>query len=288
MRGLKVNLLARDVERTGRFEIFSKIKSARADAALLKELDRIFYEFSRGEADRVTRRWYAIMRDGGTPTSELANVTLAYYERTLRRLRPHYELDFDRRRERRTARYRGVDAFLRWLGRQGKIRFRSLKISFISPSVNVLIQLRNSLTAERSYLWASGNEQAATEELFRKLDAALARSAGKRPALRSRQANAIYAGTCALICALAVAFKLHGRPWPAVLGAAALTDFVLALGLMFLFRLAWPQIEFRFDETKATGRRLAGPYRLLYLGAAAALTLGGAWAILTSFVRFVW
>jgi hypothetical protein len=285
---LKVNLLARDVERTGRFEIFSKIRSARADAALLKGLDRIFRDFSRGEADRVTRRWYATMRDGGTPASELANVTLAYYERTLRRLRPYYELDFDRRRERRTVRYRGADAFLKWLGRQRNIRFRSLKISYISPSVNVLVQLRNSLTVERSYLWAAGNEQAATEGLFAKLDAALAQSAGKRPALRSRQANATYAGTCALICASAVALYLHGRPWPAVIGAAALTDVALALGFMFLFRLAWPQIEFRFDGAKATGRVITALYRLLYLGAAAALTLGGAWAILTSFVRFVW
>jgi len=288
MRGLKVNLLARDVERTGRFEIFSKIRSARADAATVRGLDRVFRGFSRGEADRVTRRWYATMRDGGTPTSELSDVTLAYYERTLRRLRPYYELDFDRRRERRTVRYRGVDAFLKWLGRRGKIRLRCLKISYISPSVNVLVQLRHSLTVERSYLWAAGNEQGATEDLFAKLDAALAQSAGKRPSLRSRQANATYAGTCALICASAVALNLHGRPWPVVIGAAALTDVALALGLILLFRLAWPQIEFRFDGAKATGRVITALYRLLYLGAAAALTVGGAWAILTSFVRFVW
>ena len=288
MRGLKVNLLAREVERTGRFEIFGKIRSARADAALLQALDRVFRDFSRGEADRVTRKWYATMRDGGTSTSELANVTLAYYERTLRRLRPYYELDFDRRRERRTVRYRGVGAFLGWLGRQGKIRFRSLKVSYISPSVNVLVQLRGGLAGERSYLWAAGNEQGATEDLFAQLDAALAQSGGKRPALRSRQANATYAGACALICASAVALNLHGLPWPAVIGAAILTDVALAVGLMFLFRLAWPQIEFRFEGAKAAGRFVAGLCRPLYLGTAAALTLGGVWAILTSFVRFVW
>jgi hypothetical protein len=288
MRGLKVNLLSRDVERTGRFEIFSKIGSARADRALLQGLDRIFREFSRGEADRVTRRWYATMRAGGTSTSELANVTLAYYERTLRRLRPYYELDFDRRRERRTVRYRGVDAFLEWLSRQGKIRFRSLKISYISPSVNVLVQFRNSMTVERSYLWAAGNEQGATERLFAKLDAALSQSAGKRPALRSRQANATYAGLCALSCASAVALYLHGRPVPAVIGAAALADVALALGLMFLFRLAWPQIAFRFEGAGAGGAVVTALYRILYLGAAAALSLGGAWVILSSFVRFVW
>lgn len=288
MRGLKVNLQARDVERTGRFEIFSKIRSARADAALLKGLDLVFREFSRGEADRVTRRWYATMREGGTSTSELANVTLAYYERTLRRLRPYYELDFDRRRERRTVRYRGVDAFLKWLGRQGKIRFRSLNISYISPSVNVLVQLRNSLTVERSYLWAAGNEQRATEGLFANLETALGQSAGKWPALRSRQANATYAGTCALICASAVALYLHGRPVPAVIGAAALADVAFALGLMLLFRAAWPHVEFRFAGVKAAGRVATALYRILYVGGFAALTLGGAWAVLTSFVRFVW
>jgi hypothetical protein len=285
---LKVDTLARGVERTGRFEIFRKIRVARASASLLRELDRVFGDFAHAEADRVTRRWYAAMRDGGTPTSELANVTLAYYERALRRLRPYYELDFDRRGEKRTVRYRGVSAFLKWLGRQGKIRFLSLKISFISPSVNVLVQLRDSFSAERSYLWAAGNEQAATDELFRKLDAALARSAGKRPALRSWQANAAYAGACALVCASAVAFKLHGRPWPGVIAAAALTDVALALGLMSLFRLAWPQVEYGFADPPAAGRRRAWPWRALYVVAAVALTVGGGWAILTSFVRFVW
>ena len=114
------------------------------------------------------------------------------------------------------------------------------------------------------------------------------RSAGRWPALRSRQANAAYSGACALICASAVALNLHGLPWPAVIGAAVLADVALAVGLMFLFRLAWPQTEFRFEGAKAAGRLVAGLCRPLYLVAAAALTLGGAWAILTTFVRIVW
>jgi hypothetical protein len=288
MRGVKTNHRARDVERTGRFEIFRKIASARADAALLAELGRLLHEFSRSEADRITRRWYAARREEGVPAAELANVTLTHYEKTLRRLRPYYELDFDRGRERRSARYRDVPAFRRWLGRQGKIRFRALKISFISPSVTALVQLRPGLTSERSYLWLAGNEPALTEELFRKLETALASSAGTGQTLRSRQANALYAGTTALICALAVVFRLHGLPWQAVIGAAVLTDVALALGLMALFRLAWPHTAFRFDEVKARGRGAARLYRVLYAAAVAALTLGGAWAILTSFVRIVW
>lgn len=283
-----VKAVARRVESTGRFEIFRKVKAASVHPVLLAELDRLLYEFARYEADEATRQWYADWCDEGIPTSELANATLGHYERTLRKLRPHFELDFTSRGDERSCRYRGVAPFLAWLSRQRRFRPKSLKISYLSPSTNVLIQLKSSLAAERSYIWAAGNEHSELERLFRALYDALAASPGRWGWLRSWQANLAYASVCALTCASGVAFKLHGSSWPAVISAAALVDVVAASGLVFLFRQAWPQVEYRFEGVAADGRRYLLLLRAAYLTAAAALLAGGAWAIVTSFLRFVW
>ncbi|MEE8639874.1 MAG: hypothetical protein V3T41_05640 [bacterium] len=285
---VSVKTLARRVERTGRFEIFRKVKAASVHPVLLAELDRVLYDFARLEADEVTRRWHADRRREGIPTSELANVTLAYYERTLRKLRPHFELDFTSGGDERSCRYRGVAPFLAWLDRQRRIRPKSFQISYLSPSTNVLVQLKASLAAERSYIWAAGNEHAQLERLFRALYDALSSSAGKWTRLRSWQANLTYASVCALTCASGVALKLHDSSWPAVIGAAALVDVVVASGLIFLFRQAWPQVQYRFGGVGADGRRPRALLRGAYLSAAAALLAAGSWAIFTSFVRIVW
>ncbi len=283
-----VKTLARRVESTGRFEIFRKVKAASVHPVLLAELDRVLYDFARPEADEATRQWYASRRRQGIPTSELANVTLAHYERTLRKLRPHFELDFTSRGDERSCRYRGVTPFLAWLGRQRKIRPKSFKISYLSPSTNVLLQLKSSPTAERSYIWAAGNDHARLERLFQALCDALAASAGKWARLRSWQANLAYASVCALACASGVALKLRDFSRPAVISAAVLVDVAAASGLVFLFRQAWPQIEYRFEGVAADGRRPRALLRGAYLAAAAALLAAGSWAVLTSFVRIVW
>ncbi len=286
--GLDVKNLARRAERTGRFEIFRKVRAASVHPVLLAELDRVLYGFARIEADETTRQWYASQRRQGIPTSELANATLGYYERTLRKLRPHFELDFTARGDERSCRYRGVAPFLAWLGRQRRFRPKSLKISYLSPSTNVLIHLKSSLAAERSYIWAAGNEHARLERLFQALYDALAASAGKWARLRSWQANLAYASVCALACASGVALKLRDFPRPAVISAAVLVDVAVASGLIFLFRYAWPQIEYRFEGVAADGRISRSLLRGAYLTAAAALLAAGAWAVLTSFVRIVW
>lgn len=279
---------ARRVESTGRFEIFRKVKAASVHPVLLAELDRLLYEFARVEADETTRQWYAGRRRQGIPTSELANATLGYYERTLRKLRPHFELDFASRGDERSCRYRGVAPFLAWLGRQRRFRPKSLKISYLSPSTNVLIQLKSSPAAERSYIWAAGNEHARLEQLFGALCDALAASAGKWARLRSWQANLAYASVCALTCASGVALKLHDFSWPAVISAAVMVDVAAASGLIFLFRQAWPQIEYRFEGVAPDGRRPRALWRGAYLAAATALLAAGGWAVLSSFVRIVW
>jgi hypothetical protein len=273
---------------TGRFEIFRKLKTARVHPGLLAELDRVLYEFARGEADETTRRWYAGRRDEGIPTSELANVTLAYYERVLRKLRPHFELDFTLKGDERSCRYRGVAPFMAWLRRQRRFRPKSLKISYLSPSTNVLIQLKSSLAAERSYVWAAGDEHTRLEQLFGALYEILAASAGKWVRLRSWQANLTYGSVCALTCASGVAFKLHDSSWSTVVCAATLVDVAVASALVFLFRQGWPQVEYDFEGVDVAGRRLLILLRAAYLVAAAALLAGGAWAILTSFFRIVW
>lgn len=286
----RVNVKApvRRAPSTGRFEIFRKLKAARVRPALLAELDRVLYEFARREADEATRRWYAGRHDEGIPTSELANVTLAYYERVLRKLRPHFELDFTSKGDERSCRYRGVEQFSSWLRRQRRFRPKSLKVSYLSPSTNVLIQLKSSLAAERSYIWAAGDEHARLERLFRALYETLAASPGRWGWLRSWQANLTYASICALTCASGVAFKLHDFSWSTVVCAATLVDVAVASALVFLFRQAWPQVEYDFEGVDVAGRRLRALLRGAYAAAAAALFAGGAWAVLTSFVRIVW
>jgi hypothetical protein len=288
MPSAKVKVLARGVESTGRFEIFRKVKAARAHPALLAELNRILYEFARYEADGATRRWYSSRRGEDTPTAELANATLAYYEKTLRKLRPHFELDFVLGGDERSCRYRGVQPFLSWLGRQRKIQPKALKLSYLSPSTNVLIQLKTSLVADRSFIWATGNDHVRLEKLFGALDDALASSAGKWAWLRSWQANLTYASICALTCASGLAFKLHYFSWLTVVSAATLADAAAALVLIFLFRRAWPQVEYGFAGVDRGGRRRLALLRALYLAAAAGLLLAGSWAIFTSFIRIVW
>jgi hypothetical protein len=285
---VSVKNLARQVERTGRFEIFRKVRAARVKPSLIAELDRILSEFARREADAITRRWYANRRNEGTPAAELANLTLAYYERAVRKLRPNFELDFELKGEERSCRYRGASPFLVWLNRQRRIRPRALKVSYLSPSANVLVQLKSSLAADRSYLWAAGDDGARLERLFDKLYGALASSAGKWAWLRSWQANLTYASACALACAVGLAFKLRGAPWAAVFGAATLADIVVASGLIALFRQAWPQVEYRLEGVDRAGRRRLGLLRALYFAAAATLFLAGSWAIVTSFIRIVW
>jgi hypothetical protein len=285
---VSVKNLARHVERTGRFEIFRKVKAARVTPSLIAELDRILSEFARREADAVTRRWYANRRSEGTPAGELANLTLAYYERALRKLRPNFELDFALKGEERSCRYRGARPFLIWFTRQCQIRPKALKVSYLSPSANVLVQLKSSAAADRSYLWAAGDDGARLERLFGKLHDALAASAGKWAWLRSRQANLTYASACALACALGLAFKLHGAAWVTVFGAATLADVAVASALIALFRQAWPQIEYRLEGVDRAGRRQLTLLRALYLAAALALLLAGSRAIFTSFIRIVW
>jgi len=284
----KVKVLARRVESTGRFEIFRKVKAARAHPALLAQLNRFLYEFARYEADGATRRWYAAQRDEGVPTGELANATLAYYEKTLRKLRPHFELDFVLGGDELGCRYRGVQPFLTWLGRQRKIRPKALKISYLSPSTNVLIQLKTGAVADQSFMWATGNDHVRLEKLFGALDNALASSAGKWPWLRSWQANLTYASVCALTCATGLAFKLHDFSRPAVVGAATLADAAVALTLILLFRQGWPQVEYGFAGVNRGGLRRSALRRALYLAAAAGSLLAGSWAIFTSFFRIVW
>jgi hypothetical protein len=285
---VNVKNVARHVERTGRFEIFRKVKAARVTPSLIVELDRIMSEFARREADATTRRWYAKRRDEGMPADELANLTLAYYERVLRKLRPNFELDFALKGEERSCRYRGARPFLVWVTRQRRIRPKALKVSYLSPTANVLVQLKSSAAADRSYLWAAGEDGARLERLFGKLHDALAASAGPWAWLRSWQANLTYASACALACAVGLAFKLHGAPWATVFGAATLADVVVASGLIALFRQAWPQVEYRAEGADRTARRRLTLLRALYLAAAPGLLLAGSWAIFTSFIRIVW
>lgn len=288
MPSAKVKTLAHRIESTGRFEIFRKVKAARAHPALLAELNRILCEFARHEADTATRRWYAARRDEDMPPAELANVTLAYYEKALRKLRPYFELDFVSGGDERSCRHRGVRPFLNWLGRQRRTRPKALKISYLSPSTNVLVQLKASPVAGRSFIWATGNDHARLERLFRGMNDALAATAGKWPWLRSWQANLTYASVCALTCASGLALKLHGHRWLTVIGAATLVDVAVALPLIFLFRQAWPEIEYGFAGVDPGGRLRLALLRALYLAAAAALLLAGSWAVFTSFFRIVW
>jgi hypothetical protein len=286
--GTGVEATARRSEAASRFEIFRKVKAASVGPALLAELDRLLVRFARQEADAATRQWYARRRDEGVPSSELANATLGYYERTLRKLRPHFELDFTSGGDERSCRYRGATALLTWLGRQRRFHPKTLKVSYLSPSTNVVIQLKSSLAAERSYLWAAGDDYPALERLFAALYDALATSSGRWRWLRSWQANLAYASVCALTCASGVAFKLHASSWTAVVAAASLVDFAAASALIFLFRKGWPQVEYRLEGAAARGRWPLMLLRAAYLTLAAALLASGGWAILTSFFRFVW
>jgi hypothetical protein len=288
MPSVKIKPLARHAEGAGRFEIFRKIKATRASPVLLKKLNSIFYKYARGEADRATRRWYAARREEGVPTAELANLTLAYYEKTLRKLRPYFELDFGIGGDERTSRYRGVEPFLTWLERQRKIRPRTLKISFLSPSANVLIQLKNHPASDRSYVWATGDDHATLERLFHALNETLTEAGGTWGWLRSRRFNLAFANICALTFAAGLALKLHELPWPTVLTASLCLDLGLALGLIFLFPQAWPQVEYHFADVDRAARRRRVLLRSVYITAATALTLAGVWAIFTTFIRVVW
>jgi hypothetical protein len=288
MPSVNVHSLTRRVDSAGRFEVFRKLKVARVHPDLLREIDGILYDYARHEADRATREWYAARSEDGLSTSDLANLTLMHYEKALRKLRPNFELEFVSGGAEKHSRYRGVKHFLRWLSRQREMRPRALKVSFVSDSTSVLVQLRNSPTADRSYIWAAGSEYGPLEALFNSLSDALRRAAGKGAWLRSWPTGLMVSSVVALLCAAGVAFRLHGHPWPTVLSAAVAVDFGLGMGLVFLFRQAWPAVVFDFPGVDVGGKRLRFVLRACYAVLGTGLALAGAWAILTTFVRFVW
>jgi hypothetical protein len=287
MRTVNVKSLAQRLDGTGRFGIFRRLKTARVTPSLLDELDRVFTSFARREATRATRGWHQTQREEGVPASDLANATLEYYERARRKLRPFYELDYAAGGTRRTCRYRGVGTFVTWLNRQKRLRPRALKISFLSPAANVVLHLENGPGEGRAHIWAAGDNPLRLESLFLDLKAVVEKAAGKSAAWRSWQANLAYAGGCALVFGVGLSLKLRGLPRFPALGLATLADFSLALGLIFLFRYAWPPVKYDFGDVIG-GRGLRYLWRTIYLLVLGAATLGGAWAIFTSFVRLVW
>jgi len=287
MRTVNVKSLARRLDGTGRFGLFRRLPTARVTPFFLDELDRIFTSFARREATRATRRWHRAQREEGVPASDLANATLEYYERARRKLRPFYELDYTAGGTRRTCRYRGVGPFVTWLNRQQRLRPRALKISFLSPAANVVLHLENGPGEGRAHLWAAGDNPLRLEALFADLQAAVRQAAGKAAGWRSWQANLAYAGGCALAFGIGLSLKLRGLPRFPALGLATVADFALALGLIFLFRHAWPPIKYDVGDVIA-GRGLQYLWRAIYVLVFAAATLGGAWGIFTSFVRLVW
>jgi len=286
MNDVKLGMRLAGAESAGQFKVLKRVAAARATPALVASFARVFDTAARAAADRDTRRWFANQR-GAVADGDIADLTLAYYESALRKFRPYLELDYACAGEERTCRYRGGDAFLRWLGRQRRIKPRVFRVFFAVPATRVQVQLQPCITADKSFLWAAGVEPAALEDLVAALDAALAQEAGPRRRLRSWLVNILLAGALALPFAVGLTLRLRHLAWHTVLAAATAADAASVLGLVYLFRLAFPAVVLAFDANAgARWRRRA--WRAAYGAAALALLAGAAVLIFTSFFRLAW
>jgi hypothetical protein len=272
----------------GRFEILKRIGVARITPSLVKDIDAVLAELVRGEADNATRRWFAARGDDDIPSDELADVTLAHYERALRKFRPTYELDYVKDGAARTCRYRGAYAFLAWTARQRRARSRILKVTFVSPDCRFMMRFEPGIFSGRSYLWANGADGDALERLVAALEAAVKKTAGKGARFRSWHFGVACAGAGSLAFAVGVLLKLKGLPWPGGLGAAVVAHAACSLALIALFSRAWPRTTFELYDADVSGRVIRTAARAGFLALYAAAVGFGLWAVVTSLFRLVW
>ncbi len=268
------------------FEIIKRIRAVRATVAFVAEVDGVLSSLAREEADRATRTWLAARRRDGVGRGELADLTLSYYDKARRRYRPTFELDYRLGGAARTCSYRGGQTFLRWLRRRRPAHVRSFRVSFAGPSTRLVVLLRPGRIAERSYLWAVGNDGPRIERLVAALDAAVKRASGRRRWTRSWHFNYVLATVASLPFAVGLAFRLRHIARASALTASIGADVTLALGLVFLYRVAWPPIICYFDGAGA--RRLRAALKILYVTVFALFAATGGWAILTTLFRIRW
>lgn len=277
-------------EAGGRYTILKRVAGARISSALIRDLDTAFAVYARGEADRATRQWFAARRRQGFDDDELADLTLAHYERALRSFQPHFEIEFRRGRDEHTGRYRGAAPFLRWLERRRGINLHTLNILFATPGIRVRVFLPAAAPPERAYMWGEGYDTSRLDALMDEITGLLRRYAGRAARFRAWPFSLAVAGLSALVLAAGLSFKLNALryPWPTVLFAATIADVAAALILLWLWRRAWPIIYFQIPSADAGAARRRRGARLLYLLLTAAFIAVGGWALLTTFFRFVW